>query len=76
MLLRYGTLNQLEAKRDELLSDRIIQIQAYCRGYLLRKRVAQKRVQVCFITKLNKFKILIINVIIINVGISSSLYTT
>lgn len=38
-------LSQLEAKRDELLSDRIIQLQSYCRGHLARKRVAQKRVQ-------------------------------
>lgn len=28
-----------------MLSDRIVQLQAYCRGHLARKRVAQKRVQ-------------------------------
>lgn len=46
VLFRSGVLNQLEAKRDELLSDRIIQMQAYCRGYLARRRVGQRRVQV------------------------------
>lgn len=28
-----------------MLSDRIVQLQAYCRGHLARKRVSQKRVQ-------------------------------
>jgi myosin XVIII len=46
VLFRSGVLNQLEAKRDELLSDRIIQLQAFSRGYLARKRVGQRRVQV------------------------------
>lgn len=46
VLFRSGVLNQLEAKRDELLSDRITQLQAYCRGYLARRRLAQKRIQV------------------------------
>lgn len=46
VLFRSGVLNQLEAKRDELLSDRIIQLQSYCRGYLARRRVGQRRVQV------------------------------
>ncbi|XP_058832507.1 uncharacterized protein LOC131690615 isoform X2 [Topomyia yanbarensis] len=45
VLFRSGVLNQLEAKRDELLSGRIIQLQAYCRGHLARKRLAQRRVQ-------------------------------
>ncbi|CRL01850.1 CLUMA_CG015426, isoform A [Clunio marinus] len=45
VLFRSGVLNQLEAKRDELLSDRIIQLQAFCRGYLARRRVGQRRVQ-------------------------------
>ena len=48
VLFRSGVLNQLEAKRDELLSDRIIQMQAFCRGYLARRRVGQRRVQVRF----------------------------
>lgn len=46
VLFRSGVLNQLEAKRDELLSDRIIQLQAFSRGYLARRRVGQRRVQV------------------------------
>lgn len=46
ILFRSGVLSELEAKRDELLSDRIIQLQAYCRGYLARKQVARRRVQV------------------------------
>lgn len=46
VLLRSGVLGQLEAKRDELLSDRITQFQANCRGYLMRKKLAQRRVQV------------------------------
>lgn len=45
VLFRCGVLNQLEAKRDELLSDRITQFQAACRGYLVRRKVAQRRVQ-------------------------------
>ncbi|XP_070496062.1 unconventional myosin-XVIIIa isoform X2 [Chironomus tepperi] len=45
VLFRSGVLNQLEAKRDELLSDRIIQLQSYCRGYLARRRVGHRRVQ-------------------------------
>ncbi|CAD7093201.1 unnamed protein product [Hermetia illucens] len=45
VLFRSGVLNQLEAKRDELLSGRIVQLQAYCRGYLARRRVTQRRVQ-------------------------------
>lgn len=45
VLFRCGVLNQLEAKRDELLSDRITQFQAFCRGYLVRRKLAQRRVQ-------------------------------
>ncbi|XP_017053831.1 unconventional myosin-XVIIIa isoform X2 [Drosophila ficusphila] len=45
ILFRSGVLSDLEAKRDVLLSDRIIQLQAFCRGYLARKKMAQRRVQ-------------------------------
>uniref|UniRef100_A0A1A9X455 Myosin motor domain-containing protein n=1 Tax=Glossina brevipalpis TaxID=37001 RepID=A0A1A9X455_9MUSC len=45
ILFRSGILSELEAKRDELLSDRIIQLQAFCRGYLARKSMSQRRVQ-------------------------------
>lgn len=46
VFFRCGILNQLEAKRDELLSGRIIQMQACCRGYLARRKMARRRVQV------------------------------
>lgn len=45
VLFRCGVVNQLEAKRDELLSDRIIQLQAACRGYLMRKKFKKRRVE-------------------------------
>ncbi|XP_020818590.1 unconventional myosin-XVIIIa isoform X1 [Drosophila serrata] len=45
ILFRSGVLSELEAKRDVLLSDRIIQLQAFCRGYLARKKMSQRRVQ-------------------------------
>ncbi|XP_053683134.1 unconventional myosin-XVIIIa [Sabethes cyaneus] len=45
VLFRSGVLNQLEAKRDELISDRIIQLQAVCRGHLARKRLVERRIQ-------------------------------
>ncbi|KRF82961.1 unconventional myosin-XVIIIa isoform X4 [Drosophila virilis] len=45
ILFRSGVLNELEAKRDVLLSDRIIQLQAFCRGYLARKKMSQRRIQ-------------------------------
>lgn len=38
-------LGALEAKRDDLLSDRVIQLQAHCRGYLARRRLARRRLQ-------------------------------
>lgn len=60
VFFRCGVLNQLEAKRDELLSDRIIRMQACCRGYLARRKMARRRVQVinhfesnCNLSKLN-----------------------
>lgn len=46
VLLRAGVLSRLETKREEMLSDRIVQLQAFCRGYLARQRVSRKRVQV------------------------------
>lgn len=45
VLLRSGVLSRLEAKREELLRDRVIHLQALCRGYLARQRVSRKRVQ-------------------------------
>lgn len=46
VMFRCGILNQLEIKRDELLSDRIIVFQAFCRGYIARRQLDRKRVQV------------------------------
>ncbi len=46
VLLRSGVLSRLEGKREELLRDRVIHLQALCRGYLARQRVSRKRVQV------------------------------
>lgn len=54
MFFRSGVLNQLEAKRDELLSDRIVQMQANCRGYLARRKMARRRVQVIIRCPLGK----------------------
>lgn len=45
IFFRSGVLNKLEAKLLESLTDRIIQLQAYCRGNLARKRVEKKKVQ-------------------------------
>ncbi|XP_050079947.1 unconventional myosin-XVIIIa [Anopheles maculipalpis] len=45
VFFRSGVLGALEAKRDDLLSDRVIQLQAHCRGYLARKRLARRRLQ-------------------------------
>ncbi|XP_035893049.1 unconventional myosin-XVIIIa isoform X5 [Anopheles stephensi] len=45
VFFRSGVLGALEAKRDDLLSDRVIQLQAHCRGYLARRRLARRRLQ-------------------------------
>lgn len=45
IFFRAGVLKKLEAKLLESLTDRIIQLQAYCRGNLARKRVEKKKVQ-------------------------------
>uniref|UniRef100_A0AAG5DMK8 Myosin tail domain-containing protein n=1 Tax=Anopheles atroparvus TaxID=41427 RepID=A0AAG5DMK8_ANOAO len=45
VFFRSGVLGGLEAKRDDLLSDRVIQLQAHCRGYLARRRLARRRLQ-------------------------------
>lgn len=44
MFFRTGVLAQLETLRDDKLVDRIVQFQAYCRGYLSRKKVAKLKV--------------------------------
>uniref|UniRef100_A0A9I3GIP9 Myosin motor domain-containing protein n=1 Tax=Anopheles farauti TaxID=69004 RepID=A0A9I3GIP9_9DIPT len=45
VFFRSGVLGALEAKRDDLLSDRVIQLQAHCRGYLARRRLGRRRLQ-------------------------------
>lgn len=48
VFFRSGVLTQLEALRDDKLADRVIKFQAYCRGYLSRKRLAKLKVGVIF----------------------------
>ena len=45
VFFRSGVLSQLEAKRDELISDRVVQFQAVCRAYLARRRFQRRRLQ-------------------------------
>ena len=43
--MRSGVLAQLEDMRDETVSDRIVQLQAICRGYLGRKKLERMHVR-------------------------------
>ncbi|XP_065201687.1 unconventional myosin-XVIIIa isoform X3 [Planococcus citri] len=45
VFFRSGVLTQLEALRDDKLADRVIKFQAYCRGYLSRKRLAKLKIE-------------------------------
>ncbi|XP_028396450.1 unconventional myosin-XVIIIa-like [Dendronephthya gigantea] len=45
IFLRAGTLAQLEDSRDETITDNLIELQAFCRGYLARKKLAKLKVQ-------------------------------
>lgn len=45
VFFRAGALNRLESSRDDRVTGRILAFQAYCRGYLARKRLAKLRVQ-------------------------------
>ncbi|XP_062717161.1 unconventional myosin-XVIIIa isoform X3 [Aedes albopictus] len=45
VMFRPNVLSRLEAKRDELLSGRITQLQAFCRGYQARRRLTRRRFQ-------------------------------
>lgn len=38
-------LGQLESRRDEKLTGRVVSLQAHCRGYLARKKLQQRRLQ-------------------------------
>jgi myosin heavy subunit len=44
IFLRLDVLNQLEAKRDDIISDSIKNFQSFCRGYLSRKMAEKRRV--------------------------------
>ncbi|RZF36155.1 hypothetical protein LSTR_LSTR013379 [Laodelphax striatellus] len=45
VFFRYGVLAVIEAQRDEKLTSRIIHFQAYCRSYLIRKKIVKRKVQ-------------------------------
>lgn len=45
IFFRDGVLTRLEAQRDERLTGTIVELQARCRGYLSRKRLAQRKLQ-------------------------------
>jgi myosin-18 len=38
-------LSQLESQRDERLAGMVVNLQAHCRGYLARRRLAQRKLQ-------------------------------
>jgi myosin heavy chain 6/7 len=44
IFLRLDVLNQLEAKRDDIISDSIKNLQSYCRGFLARQSFEKRRV--------------------------------
>lgn len=45
VFFRNGVLSQLESQRDECLGDVVVRLQARCRGYLARKRLAHRKLQ-------------------------------
>ncbi|KAK7864785.1 hypothetical protein R5R35_012278 [Gryllus longicercus] len=45
IFFRSGVLAQLEAQRDERLTDHVVQLQARCRGYLARRKLAKIKIQ-------------------------------
>ncbi|XP_052268489.1 unconventional myosin-XVIIIa-like isoform X2 [Dreissena polymorpha] len=45
VFFRAGALNRLESSRDDRVTGRITAFQAYCRGYIARKRLEKRRVQ-------------------------------
>ncbi|KAG0412651.1 hypothetical protein HPB47_010194, partial [Ixodes persulcatus] len=44
IFLRAGTLSQLEAQRDERLSEEVVRLQARARGFLARRRHQQRKI--------------------------------
>lgn len=47
IFFRAGTLAQLEDARDEKTTDTIVELQAFCRGFLARKNYS--KLQVCML---------------------------
>ncbi|KAJ8917234.1 hypothetical protein NQ315_002251 [Exocentrus adspersus] len=45
IFFRNGVVSQLETQRDERLADMVVHLQAHCRGYLARRRLAQRKLQ-------------------------------
>ncbi|XP_057663669.1 unconventional myosin-XVIIIa isoform X1 [Diorhabda carinulata] len=45
IFFRNGAISQLETQRDERLAGMVVHLQAHCRGYLARKKLAQKKLQ-------------------------------
>ncbi|KAL1502507.1 hypothetical protein ABEB36_007641 [Hypothenemus hampei] len=45
IFFRTGVVSQLEAQRDERLTGAVIALQAYCRGYLARRKLQQRKLQ-------------------------------
>jgi myosin heavy subunit len=44
IFFRSGVLAQLEAQRDERLTDNVVRLQARCRGYLARRKLNKLKV--------------------------------
>ncbi|XP_049839804.1 unconventional myosin-XVIIIa isoform X2 [Schistocerca gregaria] len=45
IFFRSGVLAQLEAQRDERLTDHVVRLQAQCRGYLARRKLHKLKIQ-------------------------------
>ncbi|KAG5892513.1 hypothetical protein JTB14_034511 [Gonioctena quinquepunctata] len=45
IFFRNGVISQLETQRDERLAGMVVHLQAHCRGYLARRRLAQRKLQ-------------------------------
>ena len=56
IFFRAGTLAQLEDARDEKTTDTIVELQAFCRGFLARKNYSKLQVCMLFflVTALNQ----------------------
>ena len=45
VFFRAGALNRLESSRDDRVTGRVTSFQAYCRGYLARKKLQKLKVR-------------------------------